>query len=154
MPLVKQQTEWGKAKLDDGCRDVFLESASSLQQTLDEALSNIKSGLKLGMPDPKWNYIENKQKAFEAAAHDSEIVTRFEETVCEWAQQIQDLLNQSEPTSHSNTLDDGPRSELDYWRTRSQRFCAVIDQLKCKECKVTASLADGVCFDKLHWARK
>jgi dynein heavy chain len=140
LPVLKAQTSWGASNSEQGPKD-FFDAAVSLRKTLDEAIVNVSEGVRLEMLDPENKFIsmDTKQKTFEAAAMNPDCVDGFEQLMIRWCAQVEQLLAQSdvpEAPSGRKDKDDGPRSELQYWRQRAQKFSTIIDQLQTRECKV------------------
>ena len=114
---------------------------------LDEAVYSLSGGVRLVSPDPTVIAgIEPKQKAYEKYALDEEVVSHLVKTLKDWCDQIGNILNEDSEKTRKDETDVGPRSELDYWRHRSQTFSTIIDQLKVRECKV----ALGVLREAKH----
>ena len=81
--------------------------------------------------------IDLKQKSLERAALDDVIVAHLDGVVLEWCGQIEQILIEDSELTRKEPEDIGPKSELEYWRHRSQKFSTIIDQLKTRECRVT-----------------
>jgi len=74
--------------------------------------------------------------------HNPTIIPHFEELLEEWCDQIEVYLNSPDgemkdknSSSESNTTDEGPKGELNYWHTRMQRLTSITEQIKRKDCK-------------------
>uniref|UniRef100_A0A1I8IU51 DHC_N1 domain-containing protein n=1 Tax=Macrostomum lignano TaxID=282301 RepID=A0A1I8IU51_9PLAT len=75
-------------------------------------------------------------KATRLAAHDSELVQRFEDIVTGWIGTIEStVLSGASSDAHSRDAIVGPLAELDKWRRRNRILTALTEQLKSKECK-------------------
>lgn len=137
LPLLKKQSDWGQSGSAEESHELF-ESANSLRKTLEEAIVNVKNGVRLELPEnDKFLSMESKPKTFEAAALNQDCVDGFEQIVQTWCQQVETILAQTDDGSVGrHNKDEGPRSELQYWRQRAQRFSTIIDQLQVRECKV------------------
>ena len=136
MPLLKTQSDWGQTS--DDAKTEFLEGVGRLHDTLDEAVYSLQGGVRLSSPDPTVIAgIDLKPKAFEKAALDDMIVDHLQQKVTEWCGQIDTLLTEDSEANRKEADDVGPKSELEYWRHRSQKFSTIIDQLKSRECRIT-----------------
>lgn len=135
LPLLKKQQEWGKCKGDADAKALF-ESATSLRKTLDEAIINVNVGVRLELPeDTSWAENESNSKTQASMAQNAEFVQSFIELLGRWCMQVEQLLKDSDDAGGRRNKDDGPRSELLFWRQRAQKFSTIIDQLQTKECK-------------------
>jgi dynein heavy chain len=109
-----------------------------LHTTLNEAVFSLQGGVQLRSPDPAVVApIDLKQKSLERAALDDVIVAHLDGVVLEWCGQIEQILIEDSELTRKEPEDIGPKSELEYWRHRSQKFSTIIDQLKTRECRVT-----------------
>jgi len=156
LPLLKQQEEWGKCRGDADANALF-ESAASLRKTLDEAILNVSAGksyiasaagwlftihwvpgVRLELPeDTSWAENETNSKTQASMAKNTDFVQSFIELIGRWCIQVEQLLKDSaEGVPDRKNKDDGPRSELLFWRQRAHKFSTIIDQLQIKECKI------------------
>ncbi|KFH02717.1 putative dynein gamma chain, flagellar outer arm [Toxoplasma gondii VAND] len=69
------------------------------------------------------------------AAKNHEVVLHFENLLEDWCRQIERFLETSLDQSHE-LPDAGPRSEIEYWRSRMQRLNSIIEQLKSDNCRL------------------
>jgi len=112
VPLLKQQAEqeWKQdqaVKCNPEDAEFFFEKAESLQETLDDAVNNLRDkDVRLAIPRIIWSgrTIENKQKAFEiTAATNPEAVNHFVEICESWCEQVESLLsNNNEEAVRAN----------------------------------------------------
>jgi len=136
LPLLKRQENWGLCKGDDSARALF-DSAQCLRKTLDEAIVNVRAGVRLEMPeDQGWITEDMGHTRQVQMAHDSDIVDSFTSLLGRWSVQVEALLKDADNgLSDRRSKDDGPRSEIQFWRQRAQKFSTIIDQLQTAECK-------------------
>jgi len=129
-PLLKAQDDWGQCKPD--ASGEVLESLHNLGVTLGEAIENVNNGVRLDPPDKAiMDKVENRQKSFETSVTNTAVVGHCVEMLKRWSDQISGLITDSETrSSKSKDIDEGPRSELQYWRMRAQKFSNIIDQLQ------------------------
>ena len=94
-------------------------------------------GVRLELPeDTSWAQNEMNSKTQASMAQNAEFVQSFIELLGRWCTQVEQLLKDSDDSGGGRNKDNGPRSELLFWRQRAQKFSTIIDQLQTKECKI------------------
>ena len=75
-----------------------------------------------------------------------EIVQHFESLLDQWCRQIEAYLEESLDSQQRSRegSDPGPRSELEYWRSRTQRITSITEQLKSKDAKTVFGVLHAV----------
>ena len=119
-PLLKAQEDWGRCSPE--ASEGLLDTMRHLQVTLGEAIENVTNGVRLDPPDKAiMDKVENKQKAFELIVTNITVVSHCVAMMQRWIDQISGLIGISDTTvSKSKDADEGPRSELQYWRFITQ----------------------------------
>lgn len=135
-PLLKNNTEWGKASKED--TNEFFGTLKKFEETLTNVVKVKHEGVELKKPEKKY-VIPNTAQAITAAASDAEVVAHYENLVDDWCNATEALLAESEQ-SRQESEDAGPDTELDYWRTRMGKFNSVTEQLKFKDCKTVLAV--------------
>jgi dynein heavy chain len=140
IPLFTSSSEWGLATPDQ--RMDFTLEVSRYIQHLQSCISSFSGGLELRRPSNKdiKGYETLDTRNFSTRIQSSpEMVPYFETILREWCDKIQEFLEAPKDSAtysaHNNTVSEGPRGELDYWRTRLQRLTSIIEQLKSRDCK-------------------
>jgi len=142
LPLVKNQEDWQQKQSNELSSELFT-SASYLSKALQDCKTNMHTGVRLELPeDKKWLAMipDNKPKVFEKMAMNTLLVNAFLQCVNRWCSQMEQLLEDTPQTKQKAggsklKEDEGPRTELVFWRNRCYKFCTIIDQLKCKDYK-------------------
>jgi dynein heavy chain, axonemal len=60
----------------------------------------------------------------------------FESMVEEWCNESERVLNETEKDSNRDSEDTGPRTELEWWRSRMAKLNSIMEELKSPECQV------------------
>jgi len=131
VPVLGESSTWGKNTPQDTTD--FLTHAGKFSSVLNEAVNSIHSGLDLAMPAPEYTNVELKPYAFTKAADDPELVGALESVLRGWCDSIQKLVDDETRSDGDN---DGPDTELEYWRGRMAKLNSVIEQLKKREARV------------------
>ena len=85
--------------------------------------------------------------------NDPDAIAYFEHLVREWCAQIEDFIDSRDvDISHKSGKLEGPKAEVEYWRTRTQQLSSINDQLKRKECRyvigILSAYTKGVLNDQ------
>jgi dynein heavy chain len=172
IPLFAASSEWGVATIEQ--REDFTNEITNFARYLQNCIRSFEGGLELRCPkseDVKGYETMDTRNFSTRIQHSPEIVPYFENILREWCDQIQELLeaprkgtstneNSSRPLAQNGN--EGPRGELDYWRTRLQRLTSIIEQLKKRDCaNVTGLLStlakgnlDSSKSDIMHLLRR
>ena len=148
-PMFSCSKEWGKA--NDEQKDDFKAELDRFTHTIVSALETMSGGLELRHPNSEEINncdAKNLQSFTPSILESRDTICHLEEILEEWCNQIESYLatqtpesnGMDEETSFQCFLDDGPKGELDYWRTRMQRLTSIIEQLKRRDCKNVISL--------------
>eukprot|EP00327_Prymnesium_parvum_P015479 CAMPEP_0113272674 /NCGR_PEP_ID=MMETSP0008_2-20120614/23450_1 /TAXON_ID=97485 /ORGANISM="Prymnesium parvum" /LENGTH=4484 /DNA_ID=CAMNT_0000122153 /DNA_START=48 /DNA_END=13502 /DNA_ORIENTATION=+ /assembly_acc=CAM_ASM_000153 len=91
---------------------------------------------RVALPKDSAHKVENKPAAISAAAANPDIVADFENIVEEWCNIAERVLNETEKDSNRDSEDTGPRTELEWWRSRMAKLNSIMEDLKSTECQV------------------
>jgi dynein heavy chain len=122
-------------KMKPGEVEELQASSTRCVEVLDKAIDSLANGLEL---DKVERIVANNPTAISEAAADNSIATEYEKTVTEWCDKTEALLAEKEDSATSD--DGGPRTELDYWRSRMGKLNSVIQQLNGEHCRVVLSV--------------
>jgi dynein heavy chain len=151
-PLFAESAEWGSAseeqKLD------FTEEMNKFMRNLSSAVDSLSSGLELRQVSTK--HLESLDTDSLDKMHPNpEAIAYFEELVGEWCTQIGDFIESRESESDSAQKSgklEGPKAEVEYWRTKTQQLSSINDQLKRQECRyvigILSAYTKGVLNDQ------
>ena len=128
---------WG-SQLSEGGGDEFFAAIGKYGTMLSEAMATVEGGIELPRPSIRnTEMIEMKAPAYARAAQSSDVVASYEGAVEGWCDAVEALLNAVPLVSILVPEgDEGPSTELDYWKGRMQRFASVHEQLRARESKV------------------
>ena len=104
---------WGESSSEQ--RNEFLISLDIFSRGLQASIRSLSGGLELKKPDDR---IEGLGLA---AVSDSALVIKSINLLHEWCRNIENYLDDSD-RSRWETPDSGPDTELNYWRSRMQRY--------------------------------
>lgn len=71
------------------------------------------------------------------------MVAKLESLVTDWCEQMEKLFNEAESPAGSSGDDgevQGPRSELEHWRSRMGKLNSIIEQLRGEQCRVVLAV--------------
>ncbi|XP_028288430.1 dynein heavy chain 5, axonemal [Parambassis ranga] len=139
LPALKSQQTWGAVQEGVTCPDVqsFLSSVDQFVFNLSSARLNMERKFQLQrveLPDAISRLISTAD--YRAAANNSELVERLEGVVCVWANQIRQVLTESEQMRREAD-DVGPSAELEHWKRRMVTFNSLMEELKRLEVRRT-----------------
>eukprot|EP01029_Cantina_marsupialis_P009141 TRINITY_DN2137_c0_g3_i1.p1 TRINITY_DN2137_c0_g3~~TRINITY_DN2137_c0_g3_i1.p1 ORF type:complete len:3476 (-),score=1129.85 TRINITY_DN2137_c0_g3_i1:3796-14223(-) len=129
--LSKESPVWGKYEAPQE----FVGTLGKFTDGVQEVLSNLQMGLELRKPDPKYCEI--------GAAIDSSLMEHHMELLTEWCDHTEVYLDEGDQ-SRFESVDAGPKTELEFWRRRMQRLTGLTEQLKTKECKTVIGVLTAV----------
>ena len=142
--IFSVSNDWGKVesnqKLD------FNNELDSFLGNLRGALDSLSGGLNLRQPSctQLGGYETMDTRSFsQRVQQNPEMIPYFEELLEEWCEGIDNYLHYPKKNSLNEeikSLDEGPRGELEYWRSRMQRLISITEQLKRKDCKNVVGL--------------
>eukprot|EP00698_Gefionella_okellyi_P007649 TRINITY_DN186_c0_g2_i2.p1 TRINITY_DN186_c0_g2~~TRINITY_DN186_c0_g2_i2.p1 ORF type:complete len:4464 (+),score=1326.13 TRINITY_DN186_c0_g2_i2:41-13432(+) len=136
LPVLQSRADWGQAGIE-GSKE-FLSSMRKFVDGLREAVVSIDSSISLRKPDPQF-VIDPKPASVVAGAKNDELAKHYEEILDDWINQTEVLLADADAPRQVRD-DDGPDTELDFWRKRMAKFTAITEQLKSRECKAVLGL--------------
>ncbi|XP_062336343.1 LOW QUALITY PROTEIN: dynein axonemal heavy chain 5-like [Osmerus eperlanus] len=136
-PALRAQENWGSMK--DGLSSPqiqdFLGSVDSFVSSLTSARLNMEGKFHLQQTETKHSLTGLLGPAdYTAAANNSELVEELEGLVLLWANQIKQVLTESEQM-RKEADDIGPSAELEHWKSRMTTFNSLMDEIKRPEVK-------------------
>tara|TARA_A100001015_G_C15040314_1_gene739185 strand:+ start:2833 stop:3987 length:1155 start_codon:yes stop_codon:yes gene_type:complete len=147
-PLLESRGGWGKAG-EEQTRE-FLGDMTRFLSEIKDSLKSIVGGLELRKPEKRFSDMETGR----VRRDDPELLAHYEELLGDWCEKIETYLDEApESSSFENNKDEGPMSELDYWRRRMQRLTNITEQIKTKECKIVVSALSAVAKNQSDQSR-
>ena len=142
VPLVDNMDEndWGECDRDQ--RNELVVSLKKFASELSEAIKSMSEGVKLAKPS-KEHEIENTPEKIKEAAENEALVMAYEALMGQWITQIKGFVDESSEI-RSDANNDGPHTELEYWRARNQKLTSINEQIKTKEVKNVQSVLQFV----------
>lgn len=131
--LTASVPAWG-AKLPEDVAPEFFGGIGKFVAVLADAVHGVEGGVELVKPSVRADNVDPKQKGFERAASNPELVASYEAAVLAWCDTVEELLDDVPPPA--TTIPDGeqgPSSELEHWKVRTSKFNSVAEQLRSKE---------------------
>ena len=127
---------WGAQLSDNG--DEFFSAVGKYVGMLGEAVQTVEGGVELAHPSLRnTELIEMKTAAYGRASQSPDIVASYEAAVTSWCTTVEELVSAAPAAAHLVPEgEEGPSSELDYWKGRMQRFASVSEQLRSRENRV------------------
>jgi dynein heavy chain len=118
----------------------FKVALDKFTQELANGIKSLSCGIDLAVPEP----LENPSATYaELVRQKPDIVRQYEEILEQWCQEIEKYLEDASE-GKQDTGDLGPRTELEWWRTRLQMITSITEQLKTKERKIVFGLLQAV----------
>jgi dynein heavy chain len=166
-PLFAESSEWGDTNEEQ--KADFNDEMSKFVQNLSLAVESISGGLELR--ELECTQFESSsspeepaegQTLEEKAQQEAKTVAHLEKLLDEWCGQIEGYMESHEKNSssfqqqqqqrqHQQQQLDGPKAEIEYWRSRRQQLSSIAEQLKRKDCKyVVNTLSTYTKGVKLH----
>uniref|UniRef100_A0A1I8IBQ4 DHC_N1 domain-containing protein n=1 Tax=Macrostomum lignano TaxID=282301 RepID=A0A1I8IBQ4_9PLAT len=134
LPCTKARQNWGLCTTEQ--KGQILSSLEKFTAAISDASSNSSKTAHQKILEVPPDAAAADFKATRLAAHDSELVQRFEDIVTGWIGTIEStVLSGASSDAHSRDAIVGPLAELDKWRRRNRILTALTEQLKSKECK-------------------
>ena len=151
-PLFAESNEWGSTNEEQKAE--FNEELNKFVRNLTSAVESISSGLELRHLDS--THVEclesstsggvggggGQQQNAAPAVQSPEAVAQLEDLLGEWCQQVEDFIEtreQEEAAAQNGTPGverlEGPKGEIEHWRSRTQHLASIIEQLKRKDCR-------------------
>ena len=132
LPMVKEINDWGKCEEDQVTE--FLSNVNRFASDLTEAQASLSGGVELRKPDKQFE-VESTSAQFTAAASDADLVAHFEKLIEEWIEKIKGYIGEEASRNTKDSMDAGPKTELEQWRARNQRLTSINDQIRKKDYK-------------------
>jgi dynein heavy chain len=122
---------WGEASVEQ--KTEFLSSLDLFSKGLQDSIRSLSGGLELSKPDARIEALGS------SGASDPILVNKALKLLHDWCSNIEHYLDDSD-RGRWETIDSGPDTELNYWRSRMQRLTSITEQLKNKSVKALISL--------------
>jgi len=127
VPILEEQTAWGKAPQDNAKQ--FVAGAHKFGDMLGLATASLRGAVELRAPEPEFAKGEPKPSAFHAAAQNEAATAHFVSCMEDWCAAVDEALRATD----ASDAEAGPDTELEYWRTRMAALNYVQEQLKTPE---------------------
>lgn len=147
-PLFAESSEWGETNEEQ--KADFKDEMYKFMHNLTSSVESIEGGLELNHLSS--SHVESLDPSNELSFADHpEAIAHLVEMLEQWCGQIAKFLATCEKSSqkHESTANDveGPRDEIEYWRSRTQHLSSIIEQFKRKDCRfavvILSSFAKG-----------
>lgn len=154
LPLFTESSEWGDT--NDEQKADFNDEVNKFVHNLSVAVESISGGLELR--ELESSHLEpavdpataESQTLEEKAQQEAETITKLENLLDEWCGQVEKYMESRATTTSQQQLE-GPKGEIEYWRSRRQQLSSIAEQLKRKDCKyVVNTLSTYTKGIKLH----
>jgi dynein heavy chain len=163
LPLFTESSEWGDT--NDEQKADFNDEVNKFVHNLSVAVESISGGLELR--ELESSHLEpavdpataESQTLEEKAQQEAETIAKLENLLDEWCGQVEKYM-ESRATTNTTTSQqqqqqqqqlEGPKGEIEYWRSRRQQLSSIAEQLKRKDCKyVVNTLSTYTKGIKLH----
>ncbi len=130
---------------EDFC-SVLLATCESTRDTLN----GIQGGVELA-PLNQTVFDDPRVSSHNKLALDDEFMTYLDGLLGEWCQQVETLLSDNDP-SLKNIAEEGPASEVTWWKHRVANLGNVEEQLKGKDAKLVIGVANvAKCSNLKRW---
>ena len=140
VPLLQQQSEWGKVKGKD--KNAFLDAVTGFQSELSRKIANLHGDIQLQQPNAAIDAIDtNKPASLLRASKDKQTVEHCLATLTSWCQAIAAYLASDTSNQQlSPAVESGPEVEIDYWARRLLTLISITEQLKTKGSKTVLAV--------------
>lgn len=156
-PLFAESSEWGDTNEDQ--KADFIDEMSKFIQNVSVAVESISGGLELS--ELESSHFESSveptesQTLEEKAQHESETIAQLEKLLEEWCGQVEGYMESREKkrtcSQQQQQQLEGPKAEIEFWRSRRQQLSSIAEQMKRKDCKyVVNTLSTYTKGIKLH----
>lgn len=159
LPLFTESSEWGDT--NDEQKADFNDEVNKFVHNLSVAVESISGGLELR--ELESSHLEpavdpataESQTLEEKAQQEAETIAKLENLLDEWCGQVEKYMESRANTTTSQQQQqqqlEGPKGEIEYWRSRRQQLSSIAEQLKRKDCKyVVNTLSTYTKGIKLH----
>lgn len=147
-PLFAESSEWGETNEEQ--KADFKDEMNKFTHNLTSSVESISGGLDLTHLSKA--HVDSLDASNEQSfTEHPEAISHLVEMVEQWCGQIEKFIAACEKRSNKNELQanvvEGPRGEIEYWRTRTQHLSSIIEQFKRKDCRfavgILSSFAKG-----------
>lgn len=148
VPYVESNSEkalWGAA--GDEMRSEFVSQVSKFTTEMAQIIESLSGGIELMRSDeinaiiPGEGSVINLFEFMKDPKH-LKLIPVAEQLMEAWTKQIEAFIDATVDlgSSEKESEDPGPRTELDYWRTRMQRIASITEQLKTLHCRTVLGI--------------
>jgi len=121
----------------------FKASLERFTMEISEGIKSLNSGIIL--PSPETTDIDLRSMSSQDVAKEHPaLVQEYEQLLETWCRQIEQYLETTLDGQQKETGDQGPATELEFWRNRLQKITSITEQLKTKERQNIFKLLNGV----------
>ena len=131
-------------------REDFLSVMLATCESTRDTLNGIQGGVELA-PLDQTVFDDPRVSSHNKLALDDEFMTYLDGLLGEWCQQVENLLSDNDP-SLKNIEEEGPASEITWWKHRVANLGNVEEQLKGKDAKLVVGVANvAKCSNLKRW---
>eukprot|EP00397_Hematodinium_sp_SG-2012_P000031 GEMP01000031.1.p1 GENE.GEMP01000031.1~~GEMP01000031.1.p1 ORF type:complete len:4639 (+),score=1050.01 GEMP01000031.1:391-14307(+) len=142
MPLVHSNFNKDPGLCDAEQRTEFQVGFEKFTLELADAIKSLSGGIELRKLSES-HQIDARMVYHDIVKDRPEVVTEFESLLEDWCRQIEQYLEET-LENVKDSSDQGPSTELEYWRVRMQKITSITEQLKSKECKMVFGVLHAV----------
>lgn len=157
VPLFAESSEWGDTNEEQ--KADFNDEMNKFVQNLSVAVESISGGLELRELESSHfdsslsaEHPAEGQTLEEKAQQEAETVAKLEKLLDEWCGQVEGYMESRDKNrSQQQQQLEGPKAEIEFWRSRRQQLSSISEQLKRKDCRyVVNTLSTYTKSIKLH----
>ncbi|XP_051538163.1 dynein axonemal heavy chain 5 [Myxocyprinus asiaticus] len=145
LPALKAKEDWGALRGGQTNPEVqdFLSSVEKFTSNLSSLVRCTEQRFRLhSIPsDPDLSHLQ-KPADFDKAVKNSELMQSLEALLLHWAEQIEQVLTESEHIRKESD-DIGPSAELEHWKRRMFTFNSLMDEIKKPDVRKVIGLLSG-----------
>ncbi len=149
VPLFAESSEWGDTNEEQ--KADFNDEMNKFVQNLSVAVESISGGLELREFDSTCfessllaDQPAEGQTLEEKAQQEAETIAKLEKLLDEWCGQVEGYMESRDKNSPDSQQQqqqqqqqqlEGPKAEIEFWRSRRQQLSSISEKLKRKDCK-------------------
>ena len=133
IPVLEKSEDWGKT--DKAQIVEFLNTVNTFSEKLSALSSQNVPKVELAKPSTEFSVKDPSD--LRKAKGNPDYIQHFTKLIKSWTTEINSVLN----NNVNNDKDDpGPRSEINFWKTRLAKLSSLIDELKTPDCKTILAI--------------
>jgi len=158
VPLFTESSEWGDTNEEQ--KADFNDEMNKFVQNLSVAVESISGGLELReLESSHFDSSFSEEQPAEGqtlegkAQQEAETVAKLEKLLDKWCGQVEGYMESRDKNSSGSQQQqlEGPKAEIEFWRSRRQQLSSISEQLKRKDCRyVVNTLSAYTKSIKLH----